>query len=606
MTMMNKPVGIIGTGSFLPDNVVTNFDLEKMVDTNDQWIRERTGIEERRIAPEGMNTSYMATEAAKKAMQMANVTAEEIDMIIFATLTPDMIIPSAACVLQANLGAKNAAAYDLQAACSGFVYGLITAASYISSGIYKKVLVVGAEILSRRVNWNDRGTCILFGDGAGAAVVSEVPEGYGIKGIDMGADGTGGPALCIPAGGTAVVANDQRVEEGLTFIHMDGPEVYKFAVKTMGRTVLKSLERAGMELNELDYFIPHQANIRIIDSAAKRLHLPMEKVFVNLHKYGNTGHIKMIKTDICDLLQIEYPIFQGGMAWLGTAELAAAVSEAGGLGIIGAGHMPPDIFRNEIHKLKERTSKPFGCNIMLMSPFVKEVMEVVVEERVPVITTGAGNPGVYVPALKEIGTKVIPVVASVLLAKRLLRGGIDAIIAEGTESGGHVGDITTMALIPQVVDAVDVPVIAAGGIADGRGMAAAFALGAKAVQMGTRFVLSEECIAHENYKNAVLKAKDRATVMTGLTTGHPVRIIDNALAHKYKSLEFSGGSKEELEALGAGTLRLAAIDGNIKEGSVMIGQISGMLTDVKPCETIIKDIMTEAETVIKNLQGLSK
>ena len=314
----------------------------------------------------------------------------------------------------------------------------------------------------------------------------------------------------------------------------------------------------------------------------------------------------MIKTDICDLLQIEYPILQGGMAWLGTAELAAAVSEAGGLGIIGAGHMPPDIFRNEIHKLKERTNKPFGCNIMLMSPFVKEVMEVVVEERVPVITTGAGNPGVYIPALKEIGTKVIPVVASVLLAKRLLRGGIDAIIAEGTESGGHVGDITTMALIPQVVDAVDVPVIAAGGIADGRGMAAAFALGAQAVQMGTRFVLSEECIAHENYKNAVLKAKDRATVMTGLTTGHPVRIIDNALAHKYKSLEFSGGSKEDLENLGAGTLRKAAIEGDVKEGSVMIGQISGMLTDVKPCATIIKDIMAEAETVIKNLQGLGK
>ena len=314
----------------------------------------------------------------------------------------------------------------------------------------------------------------------------------------------------------------------------------------------------------------------------------------------------MIKTDICDLLQIEYPILQGGMAWLGTAELAAAVSEAGGLGIIGAGHMPPDIFRNEIHKLKERMNKPFGCNIMLMSPFVKEVMEVVVEERVPVITTGAGNPGVYIPALKEIGTKVIPVVASVLLAKRLLRGGIDAIIAEGTESGGHVGDITTMALIPQVVDAVDVPVIAAGGIADGRGMAAAFALGAQAVQMGTRFVLSEECIAHENYKNAVLKAKDRATVMTGLTTGHPVRIIDNALAHKYKSLEFSGGSKEELENLGAGTLRKAAIDGDVKEGSVMIGQISGMLTDVKPCATIIKDIMAETETVIKKLQGLGK
>jgi len=277
--MMNKPVGIIGTGSFLPDNVVTNFDLEKMVDTSDQWIRERTGIEERRIAPEGMNTSYMATEAAKKALQMAKLDVEDIDMIIFATLTPDMVIPSAACILQANLGAKNA----------GFVYGLITAQSYIASGLFKNVLVVGAEILSRRVNWKDRGTCILFGDGAGAAVVSEVPEGYGIKGVDLGADGTGGSALCIPAGGTAVLANDQRIEEGLTFIHMDGPEVYKFAVKTMGKTALKSLERANMNLDELDYFIPHQANIRIIDSAAKRLHMPKEKVFVNLHKYGNTS-----------------------------------------------------------------------------------------------------------------------------------------------------------------------------------------------------------------------------------------------------------------------------------------------------------------------------
>ena len=204
----------------------------------------------------------------------------------------------------------------------------------------------------------------------------------------------------------------------------------------------------------------------------------------------------MIKTDICDLLGIEYPVLQGGMAWLGTAELAAAVSEAGGLGIIGAGHMPPDVFRAEIRKVKERTSKPYGCNIMLMSPFVNEVMDVALEERVPVITTGAGNPSTWVPAFKEIGTKVIPVVASVLLAKRLLRGGIDAVIAEGTESGGHVGDITTMCLIPQIVDAVDVPVIAAGGIADGRGMAAALALGASAIQMGSRFVVSEECIAH--------------------------------------------------------------------------------------------------------------
>lgn len=311
----------------------------------------------------------------------------------------------------------------------------------------------------------------------------------------------------------------------------------------------------------------------------------------------------MLKSDICDLLSIEYPIFQGGMAWLGTAELAAAVSEGGGLGLIGAGHMPPDVFRAEIRKLKERTNKPFGCNIMLMSPFVKEVMEVVVEERVPVITTGAGNPATYVPRLKEIGTKVIPVVASVLLAKRLLRGNVDAVIAEGTESGGHVGEITSMALIPQIVDAVDVPVIAAGGIGDGRGMAAAFALGAQAVQMGTRFVLSEECIAHENYKNAVLKAKDRSTVMTGMTTGHPVRILENHLSKQYQELEFSGTDKEVLEKLGAGTLKMAAIDGDVKNGSVMIGQICGMLTDVKPCAQIIKDISSEAEMVIKGLQN---
>lgn len=316
----------------------------------------------------------------------------------------------------------------------------------------------------------------------------------------------------------------------------------------------------------------------------------------------------MIKTDICDLLGIEYPIFQGGMAWLGTAELAAAVSEGGGLGLIGAGHMPPDVFRKEIRKVKERTNKPFGCNIMLMSPFVDEVMEVVIDERVPVITTGAGNPGTYIPRLKEIGTKVIPVVASVQLARRLERGGIDAIIAEGTESGGHVGQITTMCLIPQVVDAVTVPVIAAGGIGDGRGMAAAFALGAHAVQMGTRFVVSTECVAHENYKNAVLGAKDRSTVMTGMTTGHPVRILENQFARHYHELEMSGRAedREELESMGAGTLRKAAIDGEVKKGSVMIGQISGMMHDIKPCAEIIREISAEAEQVISRLQKLSR
>ncbi len=289
MTMWTKPVGIIGTGSFLPDNVVTNHDLEKIVDTSDQWIRERTGIEERRVAPEGMNASDMATEAAKKALEAAGLTAEDIDCIIVATLTGDMAIPSTACIVQANLGATKAAAFDLGAACSGFVYGLITAGSYVNMNMFKNVLVIGVEVLSRVLNWKDRGTCILFGDGAGAAVVSTVEEGYGMRGMDMGADGTGGMSLSIPSSGTAMVPNDQRIEEGLTYIHMNGSEVYKFAVKTMGRTVLNALERANMELEELDCFIPHQANLRIIDSAAHRLKLSEDKVFVNLPKYGNTS-----------------------------------------------------------------------------------------------------------------------------------------------------------------------------------------------------------------------------------------------------------------------------------------------------------------------------
>lgn len=289
MTMWTKPVGIIGTGSFVPDNVVTNADLEKIVDTSDAWIRERTGIEARRIAPEGMNASDMATEAAKRALEAANLTAEDIDCIIVATLTGDMIIPSTACVVQANLGASQAAAFDLGAACSGFVYGLNTAGSYVNTGFFKHVLVIGVEVLSRVVNWKDRGTCILFGDGAGAAIVSEVEAGYGMLGMDMGADGTGGINLCIPAGGTAMIANDSRIEEGLTYIQMNGAEVYKFAVKTMGRTVLKALERAGLTLDDLDCFIPHQANKRIIDSAAHRLNLSEDKVFVNLPKYGNTS-----------------------------------------------------------------------------------------------------------------------------------------------------------------------------------------------------------------------------------------------------------------------------------------------------------------------------
>ncbi|MBQ9486749.1 MAG: enoyl-[Selenomonadaceae bacterium] len=305
---------------------------------------------------------------------------------------------------------------------------------------------------------------------------------------------------------------------------------------------------------------------------------------------------------ICNMLKIKYPIFQGGMAWIGTAELASAVSNAGGLGLIGAGHMPPDVLKAEIQKCKKWTDKPFGVNIMLMSPFVKEVMQLMVDERVPVVTTGAGNPGEYLPALKEVGSKVIPVVASVALARRLAKGGVDAIIAEGCESGGHIGEISTMPLIPQVVDAVDIPVIAAGGFADSRGLAAAFALDASAIQMGTRFVLSKECIAQENYKNFVLKAKDRSTVVTGRSLGHPVRVLANKFTRTFHEMEAAGASPEELEKFGAGTLHLATHKGDVDNGSVMIGQISGMLDDIKPVKEIVDDIINGLPDAVAELQ----
>ena len=309
----------------------------------------------------------------------------------------------------------------------------------------------------------------------------------------------------------------------------------------------------------------------------------------------------MEENPIVSLLGVQYPIIQGGMAWVATSELAAAVSEAGGLGVIGAGHMPPDALRAEIRRTKEKTSRPFGVNVMLRSPFVREVMQVVIDERVPVITTGAGNPGEYIPALKEVGTKVIPVVASVALAKRLERSGVDALIAEGLESGGHVGEVSSFCLIPQVVDAVSIPVIAAGGIADGRGVAAAFCLGAAGVQIGTRFVASTECIAHEQYKQAVLRAKDRSTVLTGVSTGHPVRVLENALTREFAALEKQQASTEELDKLGAGKLRLAAREGDVHQGSVMIGQIAGMIHDVKPVKTIIEELVAGYAQVVRQL-----
>ncbi len=311
----------------------------------------------------------------------------------------------------------------------------------------------------------------------------------------------------------------------------------------------------------------------------------------------------MIETRVTKLLGVEYPIFQGGMAWVSSANLVAAVSEAGGLGVLGAGSMEPEMVAQEIRKIKSLTSKPFGVNIMLMMPTAPGVVEVCIEEKVPVVTTGAGNPGPFVKRFKEHGIKVIPVVSSVALAKRLERAGVDAVIAEGHESGGHVGEITTMVLIPQIADAVDIPVIAAGGIADGRGIAAAFALGADAVQMGTRFILAKECHAHKNYKEAVLKAKDRDTVMTGVKTGHPVRVIRNKLTKHFLEKEYAGASVEELEEMGRGRLKLSAIDGDTTEGSVMAGQISGLLKKEETAAEILQSLEEDYYSAFERLQG---
>jgi len=309
----------------------------------------------------------------------------------------------------------------------------------------------------------------------------------------------------------------------------------------------------------------------------------------------------LIRTRLCEMLGIEYPILQGGMAWVSEARLAAAVSEAGGLGIIGTGNAPADWAREQIRLAKSLTDKPFGVNVMLLSPFAEDVLRVVLEEGVAVVTTGAGNPGKYVPALQAAGTRVIPVVASVALAKRLERTGVDAIIAEGMESGGHIGEVTTMALVPQVVDAVSVPVIAAGGIGDGRGMAAAFALGADGVQMGTRFVCAEECTVHPNVKAAIVKARDRDTVVTGRPTGHPVRCLHNKLTRQFEELEARCAPPEELEKLGIGRLRAAMVEGDVEYGSVMSGQIAGLVREVKPAKDIIRDIVSEAAQVMRRL-----
>lgn len=305
-----------------------------------------------------------------------------------------------------------------------------------------------------------------------------------------------------------------------------------------------------------------------------------------------------MKTKITELLGIEYPIFQGGMAWVANAALAGAVSKAGGLGIIAAANAPVEVVREEIRKAKEMTDRPFGVNIMLLSPYANEIAQLVAEEKVAVVTTGAGNSEGYFPMWKEAGIKIIPVVASVALARRMEKYGADAVIAEGMESGGHIGDQTTMALVPQVVDEVNIPVIAAGGIADGRGMAAAFMLGAEGVQMGTVFIPSKECTVHQNYKDRILSAKDIDTVVTGKSTGHPVRSIRNQTTKKYLQMEKDGVSFEELEALNVGGLRRAVVEGDVKTGSVMAGQSAGLVKEERTCEEILTQINSQAEKLL--------
>lgn len=308
-----------------------------------------------------------------------------------------------------------------------------------------------------------------------------------------------------------------------------------------------------------------------------------------------------MKTEVTKILGIEYPVIQGGMAWVAEAQLAAAVSNAGGLGVIGAANAPTEWVREQIRVAKKLTEQPFGVNIMLMSPYAEEIAKVVAEEGVKVVTTGAGSPEKYMKMWKEKEIKVIPVVASVALAKRMERCGADALIAEGCEAGGHIGENTTMVLVPQIVDAVNIPVIAAGGIVDGRGMAAAFLLGAKGVQMGTHFVTTTECIVHENYKKAILKAKDIDSRVTGRCTGHPVRALRNQMTKKYLELEKKGAGFEELELLTLGSLRKAVVEGDVVNGSVMAGQSAAMVKEECSCKELIEKLVKETDALIGGL-----
>ncbi|MBN1933329.1 MAG: nitronate monooxygenase [Anaerolineae bacterium] len=314
----------------------------------------------------------------------------------------------------------------------------------------------------------------------------------------------------------------------------------------------------------------------------------------------------MIHTKLCDLLNIKYPIIQGGMAWVSTASLVAAVSNAGALGVIGSGNAPPEFVADQINRVRTSTDRPFGVNVPLFSPYADQVIQICIDKRVPVVTTGAGSPGAYIGPLKQAGIKVFPLVSSVALARRLERQGVDGMIVEGQESGGHTGDVSTLPLVPQVIDAVNVPVIAAGGIADGRGLAAALALGAVGVQMGTRFICTFECAVHPNYKQKIVDASDRSTIVTGTSLTHPVRTLKNRMSREFARMEKADQiSADELIAFGTGKLRLAAEQGDVDNGSVMAGQISGLINDILPVAELIERIMAQADAQIMALARLS-
>ena len=308
--------------------------------------------------------------------------------------------------------------------------------------------------------------------------------------------------------------------------------------------------------------------------------------------------------NICEMLGIEYPIIQGAMAWISDPNLVAAVSNAGGLGVLATGHLDGEGCRKAIRELKEKTNRPYAVNIMLLSQFADDIARVICEEKVPVITTGAGSTISYLRAFQEMGAKTIPVVPSVAIAKRFQKDGVDAVVAEGMESGGHIGKTTTMSLVPQVVDAVDIPVIAAGGIADGRGMAAATMLGASGFQLGTRFLVAKECTVHPNFKERIIKAKDIDTTMTGLSTGHPVRVIRNKLAREFEALDKKNAPAEELDSLGRGALRRAVLDGDMDNGSVMSGQIAGLVTKEQTAKEMILELYAEYMQIMKNAPGM--